>query len=68
MGSYVLLQLKKNGVAPVAIINIEAEPIISVGAIISKIPMIDKLEKNPFEVLKDGQEIKVDADNGSVFI
>ncbi|MEK6979067.1 MAG: DUF126 domain-containing protein [Candidatus Micrarchaeota archaeon] len=68
VGSYVLLQLKKNGVAPVAIINIEAEPIISVGAIISKIPMIDKLEKNPFEVLKDGQEIKVDADNGSVFI
>ncbi|HIH23003.1 TPA: DUF126 domain-containing protein [Candidatus Micrarchaeota archaeon] len=66
VGSYVMLQLKKNGVAPAAIINIEAEPIIAVGAIISKIPMVDKLEKNPFEVLKDGKEITVDADKGVI--
>lgn len=66
VGSYVMLQLKKNGVAPVAIINAEAEPIIAVGAIISKIPMLDKLEKDPFKLLKDGQEIEVDAEKGAV--
>ena len=66
VGSYVMLQLMKNGKAPVAIINSEAEPIIAVGAIISKIPMVDKLEKDPFSILKDGQEVKVDADKGEI--
>ncbi|MFH1307178.1 MAG: DUF126 domain-containing protein [Candidatus Micrarchaeota archaeon] len=66
VGSYVLLQLKKNKKAPAAIINLESEPIIAVGAIISKIPMLDKLEKNPFEILKDGQIIEVDADEGEI--
>ena len=42
VGSYVMLQLAKNGKAPAAIINISAEPIIAVGAIISKIPMVDQ--------------------------
>ena len=66
VGSYVMLQLKKNGKAPVAIINSEAEPIIAVGAIISKIPMLDKLEKDPFSFLKDGQSLEVDAENGAL--
>jgi len=66
VGSYVMLQLKKNNKAPAAIINLEAEPIIAVGAIISNIPMLDKLEKDPFEQIKEGQKIEVDADNGAV--
>lgn len=64
VGSYVMLQLKKNGKAPAAIINAVAEPIIAVGAIISHIPMLDKLEKDPFRELKDGQEAEVDAEKG----
>lgn len=68
VGSYVILQLKKNDKAPAAIINLEAEPIIAVGAIISNIPMIDKLEKNPFEFLKDGMKIRMDADRGELII
>ncbi len=66
VGSYVMLQLAKNGVAPAAIINLEAEPIIAVGAIISKIPMVDKLEKNPYSVLKDGMQVSVDGEKGAV--
>ena len=68
VGSYVLLQLAKNGHAPAAMINLEAEPIIVVGAIISKIPMIDKLEKDPFALLKDGMKVKVDGDKGTLSI
>ncbi len=68
VGSYVMLQLKKNGKAPAAIINREAEPIIAVGAIISKIPMLDKLERSPFEFFKDGQEATVDANKGVISI
>lgn len=68
VGSYVMLQLKKNGKAPAAIINLEAEPIIAVGAIISKIPMVDKLEMNPFEMLRDGMQAMVDAEKGIVVV
>lgn len=63
-----MLQLKKNNKAPKAIINLEAEPIIAVGAIISNIPMIDKLEKDPFTFLKDGQKAKVDGEKGELII
>ena len=66
VGSYVMLQLKKNGVAPAAIINLEAEPIIAVGAIISGIPMVDKLARDPFSFLKDGMELEVDGGKGLV--
>ncbi|HIH18886.1 TPA: DUF126 domain-containing protein [Candidatus Micrarchaeota archaeon] len=68
VGSYVMLQLKKGGVAPSAIINLEAEPIIAVGAIISGIPMVDKPEKDPFTFLKDGINAKVDGKKGEVSV
>ncbi len=66
VGSYVMLQLAKNGKAPAAIINISAEPIIAVGAIISKIPMVDNPEVNPFKVLSEGQKVEVDGDKGII--
>jgi len=68
VGSYVIYQLKKNNAAPVAIINLECEPIVAVGAIISAIPMIDKLEQNPYEILKDGDEITVNSAEGFIEI
>ena len=68
VGSYVILQLKKNGKAPVAIVNLEAEPIIAVGAIISKIPMVDKPEKNVYALLKDGAVAQVDGEKGEIRI
>ncbi|MGF3521867.1 MAG: DUF126 domain-containing protein [Candidatus Bathyarchaeia archaeon] len=44
VGSYTLYRLKKNGVAPAGIINRECETIIAVGAIISEIPCVDKVD------------------------
>lgn len=66
VGSYVMYQLKKNEVSPAAIINLETEPIVAVGAIISKIPLVDMLEKNPYEFLKDGDLILVNGNEGFV--
>ncbi|MCD6227190.1 DUF126 domain-containing protein [Candidatus Micrarchaeota archaeon] len=66
VGSYVILQLKKNGVAPVGMINIECETIVAVGAIIAEIPIVDKLEKNPFDILKNGMNIKINGNKGIV--
>lgn len=63
VGSYVIYSLKKNGKAPAAIINEETETIVAVGAIISEIPMVDKID---ISKLKTGDVLKVDADNGIV--
>lgn len=66
VGSYVLYQLKKNGTAPAAIINLETEPIVAVGAIISEIPLVDMLEKNPYEVLNNGDLVLVNGSKGYI--
>ncbi len=62
VGSYTLYRMKKNGVAPRAIITVESEPIVAVGAIISEIPAMDKLERNPFTFLRNGMRLRVNAD------
>ena len=66
VGSYVIYQLKKNGKAPLGIINLKAEQIVATGAIISRIPMLDSLEKDPFEILKGGMKIKMNATEGYI--
>ena len=66
VGSYTLYRMKKNGVAPRAIINVECEPIVAVGAIISDIPTVDMLEKNPLTLFQSGMRLKVDADKSLV--
>jgi len=66
VGSYTLYRMKRNGVAPRAIINVECEPIVAVGAIISDIPAVDRLEKNPLTLFQSGKSVKVDADKSLV--
>lgn len=44
VGSYTLYRLAKVGLAPAAIINLESEPVVAVGAIISDIPMVDQVD------------------------
>jgi len=67
VGSYIIYALKKNGKAPVAIINTEAEPIIATGAIMGEIPMVDRPEKD-ISGFKDGAEVTVDGDSGEIEI
>jgi len=68
VGSYSIYQLKKNGAAPMAMINIRTEPIVAVGAIISDIPLVDNVEENPVSLIKNGDKVLVDAILGSVEI
>lgn len=67
-GSYVVYQLAKAKTGPCAIINLNTETIIAVGAIMGGIPVMDHLEENPFDVIKTGDYVKVDAVNGLVEI
>lgn len=67
VGSYVIYALKRNGNAPAAIVNVEAEPIIAVGAIIADIPMIDLIEV-PLSSLRSGLHATVDGTEGVIRI
>jgi len=65
VGSYVLYALSRNGHAPAAIINTEAETIIATGAIIGGIPMIDRIGL-PLARLKNGTPVTVDGESGEL--
>ncbi|KAF5086023.1 DUF126 domain-containing protein [Methanospirillum sp. J.3.6.1-F.2.7.3] len=67
VGSYILYALSRNGHAPAAIINKEAETIIAVGAIMGKIPMIDRIG-TPLIDLPTGKEAEVDGNTGTLTI
>jgi len=63
VGSYTLYRLKKNGLAPLAIVNTECETITAVGCIIAEIPCIDQI---PLHELENGSALIVDGVHGYV--
>ena len=67
-GSYVVYQVACEGTAPAAIINLNTETIIAVGAIMGKIPVVDHMAEDPFALIEDGDWVRVDAVNGVVTV
>ena len=65
VGSYVMYSLAKKGLAPKAILNKTADPVVVVGAIIAEIPMIDQID---IKQIKTGDMVEVDAYKGLVKI
>jgi hypothetical protein len=66
VGSYIIYRMKKQGTAPVAIINVETEAILATGCVISGIPLIDKLDADPLKSLETGMKLRVVGDDGLV--
>jgi len=62
VGSYGLYRMKKNGVAPLGMINQNCETIVAVGAVISEIPMVDRIDvsqiRSGYKVEIDGEKVK----------
>jgi predicted aconitase with swiveling domain len=65
-GPHIAYVAKGLGNAPVAIICIEAEPVMAMVAIMNDIPMVHQLNLNPLEVIKTGDYVKVDGDSATV--
>ena len=53
-----MYRLAKNHVAPCAIVNSKCETIVAVGAIISEIPCVDKVD---ITMIKPNARIRVDG-------
>jgi len=65
VGSYVLFSLAKKGLAPKAIVNHTADPVVVVGAIIANVPMVDQID---IMKVRTGDTVEVDAYEGTVKI
>ena len=66
VGSYVIYRMSKLGTAPAARVNSETEAIIATGCVISGIPLVDKLDRDPLLEIKSGDLLRVSADEGVV--
>lgn len=64
-GLYQLLMHKNQ---PAAMIIEHAETVLVAGAIIMEIPLVDKVDPEFYQVIKNGDRVRVDATNGTVEI
>ena len=63
VGSYTLYRMKKNDTAPAGMINKECETVVAVGAIISEIPCVDKIDTSK---IKTGNKVHIENDVVSI--
>ena len=66
VGPNIAYMAKQLGNTPKGMICAEVEPVMAMVAIMNDIPMVHKLDKNPLEVIRTGDYIKMDAGNGTV--
>ena len=68
VGSYVIYALKRNGLAPKAMVVLESEPIIAAGAALAGIPLFDRPERNILELIDTGTRVRVRGRDKEGFI
>lgn len=67
-GSWQYYATYKRGNAPRGIINIQAEGVVAVSAVITGTPMVHRPEQDPFAYIKDGDMVTVNGDEGFIEI
>ena len=63
-----LTKLMLNNALPNAMIVTNVEPVLVSAAALLKIPLVDRLENDPFKVIHAGDLVKVDATNAVVTV
>ena len=66
--SIILYKAKENGTAPIGIICREADPLTVECAITLDIPLIDRLEKDPIDSIKNDRTVEILGDEGAVLL
>jgi len=65
-GDSIAWMAKQKGNAPLAMICMESEPVLSGAVIAAEIPTVDHPEKNILKLIKTGDYVKVDATRGVI--
>lgn len=74
VGAAVILEMVRCGCAPAAMVNRKTEGILAAGAILAgkfydtMMPVVDQLDEDPIEAIKNGDLVEVDGDNGTVTV
>ncbi|HVO77693.1 MAG TPA: DUF126 domain-containing protein [Methanomassiliicoccales archaeon] len=63
VGSYTILQMRRDGTLPAAIVNRKAETIVATGAVMAGLPLVDSID---ISLIMDGDEAVVDGTQGTV--
>ena len=63
-----LFKLASNRVAPRAMIVKDVETVLIVSAVIANVPLVDRLEEDPFKAIHVGDFVKVDADGRKITV
>jgi predicted aconitase with swiveling domain len=68
VGPTVAYGARRLGLAPAALVCVEAEPVMAMVAIMNDIPMVHALERDPTDLIKTGDIVRVDGDAATVEI
>ncbi len=63
-----LFKLSSHNTAPKAMIVRDVETVLVVSAVLAKVPLVDRLEKDPLKAIHTGDFVKVDAEKGVVTV
>lgn len=66
-GSFSLLQLAQRGLAPAAIVNAQADAVITAGCVLAGIPLVHRLDTS-ISTFSSGEKLRVDGAAGTVEI
>lgn len=58
-GSYWLLNLGHEGQAPAAILNAQCDAVVVAGAVLADIPLVHRLDPDPFDRIRSGDVVRV---------
>ena len=70
----IFLEAVRNGIAPAAMINVRAEPMITLCSILAeefyglRIPVVDQVGDSFYETVKSGDRLRIDGSTGQVEI
>ncbi|MBI4333193.1 MAG: DUF126 domain-containing protein [Chloroflexi bacterium] len=70
-GGLYILEAAKQGNTPAAVINLETDPVVAGGFIMADLlygketPVVDRPERDPVEIIRNGDLVKVDGNNGT---
>ncbi|MEM2928179.1 MAG: DUF126 domain-containing protein [Nitrososphaerota archaeon] len=68
VGAYAIMKLKSNNVAPKALICLKADEIITVGCVLSDITLVDSINKEVLNIIKDGDIVEIDCEKELIHI
>lgn len=67
-GSYILLNLARRGLAPTAIVSLQADAVLVAGAVLAGIPLISGVAPEHWPALLGASRLRVDGDAQTVVI